>query len=751
MNELLDDLVRSKRERYVHDVNDELKFYQGHLPKDDFDSEKHLRSPTLNSVTSERNREKYAYVDINVVPKPTAVVKLRNAKQESKIRKFFKRIRSHFRKKDRKKEKSSKIQKRSTRRVRSLNPLKKLKKMFNARIEIKDERIKELVRVVEAVANYTRPNVLIHIDLPTYYRPDRNVTDPTPLPGPAKSIWNDFILKYVSGIALIELLTKFGVIKAVEANLTDGTDRDVNAYGVFSGAAEPRTGMDLMPIDSIARFVRSPKETIANQGLHLDDTEREPSKNSLEENGPIKSTEKLTPQTRHRQHMAIITKIYTNAIINKIKGTPLRTKMLPLNTIAAVQLSETKKKSFPNAKPGNAHIGPHTTSIQKVSSKTKTNELEPCKTNNKGQKQTAKGAHNTTEKPKIKKENETSCVPNVTETADHPNKTEGVYKNNTEDAEPCQTNNNGQKQTAKGAHNATEKSKIKNENETSCAPNVNETVDHSNKTEEADEPVGLTSMCDINATMRHVQEVYNKMNRSEFGTYVKNITCVKYKSAPTLFEISANSKNGKKPKHRGKSGGQRDAAKSRYSKWNWIRGKRASGPVNEFANEEDRTEVDYDYAGDDAGDDAGDNAGDDDSVVQNVPGSVQYAFGRDREDYDRLYLGGDGIYRIKESERKRRAVDMTSVVNSLRNLPPLRQLVDNEDFMKPTVVITPSPPLLVNCGVECQRDLTCSLALLWAKNVPALGNVKDSQETKLGVWKERNGPPPLPPIDFDYW
>lgn len=48
----------------------------------------------------------------------------------------------------------------------------------------------------------------------------------------------------------------------------------------------------------------------------------------------------------------------------------------------------------------------------------------------------------------------------------------------------------------------------------------------------------------------------------------------------------------------------------------------------------------------------------------------------------------------------------------------------NEDLLKPTVVITAVAPPGIECGPECRRDLTCSIALLWASNAPALTTVK---------------------------
>ncbi|XP_045538626.1 uncharacterized protein LOC106715561 [Papilio machaon] len=118
----------------------------------------------------------------------------------------------------------------------------------------REEQMKELVRVVEAVENFTRPNVMIHIDLPTYYLPDTKRSGYTPIPSPPKSIWNDFILKYVSGIALLELLTKFGILKTEEQSLSDGLDESANACGLFSRVAEPRSAMDLMSVDRIRRI-----------------------------------------------------------------------------------------------------------------------------------------------------------------------------------------------------------------------------------------------------------------------------------------------------------------------------------------------------------------------------------------------------------------------------------------------------------------------------------------------------------------
>jgi hypothetical protein len=84
------------------------------------------------------------------------------------------------------------------------------------------------------VEDFTKPNTMIYIDLPTYYMPCTGPTEPALTSKP--SVWSDIILKYLSGITLIELLTKFGLIRTVVGNLsfTDEMDNAINAYKVFS-------------------------------------------------------------------------------------------------------------------------------------------------------------------------------------------------------------------------------------------------------------------------------------------------------------------------------------------------------------------------------------------------------------------------------------------------------------------------------------------------------------------------------------
>ncbi|CAG5005661.1 unnamed protein product [Parnassius apollo] len=50
-----------------------------------------------------------------------------------------------------------------------------------------------------------------------------------------------------------------------------------------------------------------------------------------------------------------------------------------------------------------------------------------------------------------------------------------------------------------------------------------------------------------------------------------------------------------------------------------------------------------------------------------------------------------------------------------------------------------------------RRPLSPSRVLLERlfKRSPSSSRATDSQETRFGMRKERNGPPPLPPIDFD--
>ncbi|CAG5005666.1 unnamed protein product [Parnassius apollo] len=180
-------------------------------------------------------------------------------------------------------------------------------------------------------------------------------------------------------------------------------------------------------------------------------------------------------------------------------------------------------------------------------------------------------------------------------------------------------------------------------------------------------------ICDINATVMHIQEMFQNLSKTDFGKYVKNISCFKYKKAPSAFHIKATSKQSKKKfKIHSKTGhGYATDLTKKKLKWNWIRDKRSSqlnsDAFGDFTNWKD---LNNDYFDD----------VDDESrgfEVENLRGSLQYALRDEKEDYDRLYLDGDGVYRRRENERKKRgAVDMSDVVNGLRNLPPLRPLID---------------------------------------------------------------------------
>lgn len=91
-----------------------------------------------------KETNKYGYVDIDLVPRQTAIVKLRDAKK-SRFKNFFKKF--HFRKKKKKELKP----KRScyyncyaqSRRRERFNPIKKLKAMFNIK-EAKEEKTEKL-------------------------------------------------------------------------------------------------------------------------------------------------------------------------------------------------------------------------------------------------------------------------------------------------------------------------------------------------------------------------------------------------------------------------------------------------------------------------------------------------------------------------------------------------------------------------------------------------------------------------------
>lgn len=90
-----------------------------------------------------------------------------------------------------------------------------------------------VLNVVNAIDDFTRPDVPIHLDLPTYYAPNTEIDSTKLLPVSFKTSWTDLILKYISGIALIEMLNKLDVLKG-GLNLTDGLDLSLDRDKVLS-------------------------------------------------------------------------------------------------------------------------------------------------------------------------------------------------------------------------------------------------------------------------------------------------------------------------------------------------------------------------------------------------------------------------------------------------------------------------------------------------------------------------------------
>lgn len=80
-------------------------------------------------------------------------------------------------------------------------------------------------------------------------RPTEKVIITTP-----KSLWNDFVMKYVSGIALLEILSRSGILKVFDGklSLTDGVDKAVNASKVFS-IGETDYGKEMRRSENVRR------------------------------------------------------------------------------------------------------------------------------------------------------------------------------------------------------------------------------------------------------------------------------------------------------------------------------------------------------------------------------------------------------------------------------------------------------------------------------------------------------------------
>lgn len=121
-----------------------------------------------------------------------------------------------------------------------------------------------MANIIESIENSTRPNVIIHIDLPTYYMPvTENVTQENVHNSTTRS-WSNLIFNYLSNITLLEL-AKFGLTKCeASINLTDGVDMVVNASKVFSNFGSTRFAKTRILEATKARYVRRGKQFLTS-------------------------------------------------------------------------------------------------------------------------------------------------------------------------------------------------------------------------------------------------------------------------------------------------------------------------------------------------------------------------------------------------------------------------------------------------------------------------------------------------------
>lgn len=108
----------------------------------------------------------------------------------------------------------------------------------------------EIIEVVKAVDDVTRPEVTMHIDLPVYYAPNNEI-DVDEIRTLKKPSWTDLVIKYVSGIALIDMLSKLGILKGV-LNFNESVDLNFDRFKVSTAdgvgvekARDKRTGNTL--------------------------------------------------------------------------------------------------------------------------------------------------------------------------------------------------------------------------------------------------------------------------------------------------------------------------------------------------------------------------------------------------------------------------------------------------------------------------------------------------------------------------
>ncbi|XP_049882466.1 uncharacterized protein LOC126378316 [Pectinophora gossypiella] len=194
-------------------------------------------------------------------------------------------------------------------------------------------------------------------------------------------------------------------------------------------------------------------------------------------------------------------------------------------------------------------------------------------------------------------------------------------------------------------------------------------------------------LCDLQATSNHIVDVRRTLPRRDFEHYVRNITCYRYKKPPDYFFIEPWKKVRRRNDLRIS---EQDSQSIKSIKWDWIRNKRSLLSTDNI--DDDELGI-VDDAYDDT-DSANDFKAKDGFNVIKLVGDTGDGDG-DESSFERLYKGEDNVYRKKKKKRRKRTVeDMKELILGLKNLPPLKPVLNQVFVMLgDSVTLDCVPPL----------------------------------------------------------
>lgn len=142
-------------------------------------------------------------------------------------------------------------------------------------------------------------------------------------------------------------------------------------------------------------------------------------------------------------------------------------------------------------------------------------------------------------------------------------------------------------------------------------------------------------LCDLKVTYNRILDMYKQMKRANFETYVRNITCYKYRKVPKYIVLNNN----------------RSRTVNEVNRWDYKRRKRLTRKHSSNRNlVKDKINLN--------------NLKSNSLKRVDEQSSIE-----DIDDFETFYKGDDNIYRCKK--RKRRNASMNDVKGEMRNLPSI--------------------------------------------------------------------------------